>query len=84
MGRQMSKAILDAVCRRPATRPWSVVMTRAVLVICAGMIAFVNPVLALAVSVAFFAIYKMLDANAFNRHRKKPRSLGGKVTPFHR
>ena len=34
-----------------------------------GIIAFLNPVVALAISVAFFAIYNMVDANVLNRHR---------------
>lgn len=70
----MRKATVNAESGRPAVRTWSVLATRAVLVMIVGIIAFVNPVVALAISVAFFAIYKMLDANAFNRHRAKPRS----------
>jgi len=74
----MSKAILDAVCGRPATRTWSELMTRAVLVMFVGIITYLNPVVALGISVAFFNIYKMLDANVFNRHRAELRSDGWK------
>jgi uncharacterized membrane protein HdeD (DUF308 family) len=73
------KATVNAESGRPAVRTWSVLATRAVLVMIVVIIAFVNPVVALAISVAFFAIYKMLDANAFNRHRGgEPRSDGSK------
>ena len=75
----MTKAILDAVCGRPETRTWSVLVTRAVLVIFVGIIAFLNPVVALAISVAFFAIYKMFDANAFQSLSRRPRSDGFKT-----
>ena len=70
----MAKANVNAVCGPAATRAWFVLVTRAVLVMLFGIIAFLNPVVALAVSVAFFAIYRMLDANTFNRHRAEPRS----------
>ena len=45
----MSEAIVDAVRRRPATRPWSVLVTRAVLVMLLGIVLFLNPVVALAI-----------------------------------
>ena len=64
----MRRAILEAVCGRPAIT-WSVLVIRAVLLVLVGIIAFLNPVVALAVSVAFFAVYKMLDVDVFNRHR---------------
>lgn len=70
----MRKATLDAVCGRHAAHTWSVLVTRAVLVVLVGIIAVLNPVVAVAISVAFFAIYRMLDANAFDRHRAEPRS----------
>ena len=70
----MSGAIVDAVRRRPATRPWSVLVTRAVLVMLLGIVLFLNPVVALAISVASFALYNMLDANVLNRHRAGLRS----------
>ena len=70
----MSEAIVDAVRRRHATRPWSVLLTRAVLVVLLGIILFLNPVVALATSVAFFAVYNMLDAKVLNRHRAELRS----------
>ena len=65
----MRRAILEAVCGRPAIRTWSVLVIRAVLLVLVGIIAFLNPVVALAISVAFFAVYKMLDVDVFNRHR---------------
>ena len=59
---------------RKTARSWSVLVTRAVLVVFVGIIAFLNSVVALAISVAFFAIHNMVDANVLNRHRAELRS----------
>ena len=54
---------------RKTKRSWSVLVTRVALAVFVGIIAFFNPVVALAISVAFFAIYNVVDANVLNRHR---------------
>lgn len=71
----MSKPTLHATGGPPSTRTSAVLVTRAVLVMFVAIIGFVNPVVAFAISVAFVAIYQMLDVNVLNRRAEQRRDF---------
>ena len=56
--------------QKPA-HSWSLLVTRTGLAVFLVIILFLNPVVALAISVAFFAVYYVVDENVLNRHRRR-------------